>query len=590
MSYTSLSEIWRDYDTKERKKFTARDIVAAINELPEGNPEDAQCRYEVFGFSFVGTNRKNQWGTYYGSQFTFERKDTAEEVYFPDINDITPEIIAYWEERASEVTNPLLKMRYTGLVLDFQKRITGKQPDYNTIKMANVEAIIEVVDGDYAEHEFVAMEFADRALTLALSYRDNELIQRVARVYYDAHQRFGKERMWRHIFRALINHRNALSQYEDVIVDENLNRLSTLEQEALAKGDKTDTYAHEMASQVDILCDYYHSIGKDDKIEELLDRLLIAIKMPIVVRGAMWGHGMLEQMQRRYRKYGLDNRANQLFPEIRALGIKTLNEMQSVEHTFTLERKEIEEYLKDVMTGTHEQRLVRYIIEYLPVREREIKKYKEQSKEFPLENTMSTEVFDGNGNVTSRLGAGKNSEEQKLHYFMDRKLRLESMFMHIHMEELKKSGDITVEKMMKMFDDCPLVEESHWRFLERGFEAYLNEDYLVCCHVLIPQVEAMVRLLVAINGGEVLRQGQDPAAGDEYYSLDSLLDSPVAKKYMNEDLITYFKVLFTSSAGWNLRNLFSHGLLSASSFNSTMADRVVHAIMILSMFKIKEGD
>lgn len=590
MAYTSLSEIWRDFDIRERKKFTAQDVIAAIRELPEGNPENTQCRYEVFGFSFVGTNRKNQWGTYYGSQFTFERKDTGEEVYFPDINDVTSDIIAYWEKRASVVTNPLLKMRYTGLVLDLKKRVTGEEPDYRTIKKANLEAIIEVVEGDYPEHEYVAMEYADRALSLALSYRNEALVRRVARVYFDAHQRFGKERMWRHIFRALINHRNALAQFEEEIVDENLERLNRFEKKALSEGEKTDEYAHEMASQVDILCDYYHSIGEDDKIEGLLDRLLTAIRKPIVVRGAMWGHGMMEQMQKRYRKFGLDNRANHLFPEIQELGVKTLNEMQKFDHTITLESEPIDEYLKEVMTGTHEQRLIRYIIGYLPIREQEIKKNKKESKEFPLETTMSTVVFDGKGAVINRLGAGKNSEEQKLHYFMEKRLKLKTLLMHIHMEELKKSGDITVEKMMKMFDDCPLVEENHRRFLERGFEAYLNEDFLVCCHVLIPQVEAMVRLLVAINGGEVLRQGQDPAAGDEYYSLDSLLDSPIAKKYMNEDLITYFKVLFTSSAGWNLRNLFSHGLLSASSFNSMMADRVVHATMILGMFKTKEGD
>ena len=68
-------------------------------------------------------------------------------------------------------------------------------------------------------------------------------------------------------------------------------------------------------------------------------------------------------------------------------------------------------------------------------------------------------------------------------------------------------------------------------------------------------------------------------------SLDSLLDSPVAKECMKEDIITYFKVLFVSDAGWNLRNLISHGLINANSFNYTMSDRVVHAMLIMSQFK-----
>lgn len=137
MAYSNLSEIWADYDKKERKKFTAHDIIAAINQLPEGNPEDQHCRYEVLAFGFVGSNRENNWGTYYGHQFTFEKKDTGEEVYYPDISLITPEIITYWEQRSTQVVNPLLKMRYTGLVLDFKKLVTGKQPDYKTIKLAS---------------------------------------------------------------------------------------------------------------------------------------------------------------------------------------------------------------------------------------------------------------------------------------------------------------------------------------------------------------------------------------------------------------------------------------------------------------------
>ena len=149
--YATLSEIWAEYDVRERKKFEAHDITEAINTIPEGGQETEQCRYEALAFAFVGTNRENEWGTYYSHQFTFVKEDTGKELYSPDISLIIPETISYWEQRASIVVNPLLKMRYTGLVLDFKKRITGKQPDYKKIKVANVEAIIEVVEGHLEE-------------------------------------------------------------------------------------------------------------------------------------------------------------------------------------------------------------------------------------------------------------------------------------------------------------------------------------------------------------------------------------------------------------------------------------------------------
>ena len=588
MSFNSLSKIWSYYDAVERKRFTAHDITAAINQLPEDNPDAEQCRYEALAFGFVPSNRENEWGTYYGSQLTFTKKDTGEEVYVPDISSVTPEIISYWETRATTVVNPLLKMRYTGLVLDFKKRITGKQPDYKTIKLANIETIIAVIAGDYAD-DLTSLFYAERALKLATGFRKAELVQRVAKAFFEAHKRMAapdsKPGLWCKIVQSLIKYPEAFEPYKEEIIQENIERLTRLETSALEEGDRTDNYAHILSDQVDILCEYYHVFGEDEKIEGLLDRLLVALKKPIPVRGGMWGQCMLERMQRRYRKYGMDKKANRLYVGISNLGSKVLEEMQKYEHSFTLEREKIDAFIKAAMEGTHEDRLVRYIINNLPVREEEIKKRKEHAQEFPLEDIVSTISIDDKGNTITRIGAGKNAEEQKLHHFMYNSMTIGAFFMQLHMEELKKNKDVTLESLMSLFDDCPLVIDSHREFLKRGLEAYMNDDHIVCCHILIPQIEAMIRRLIALNGGAVLRQSADPAAGNEYYSLDSLLDSPVAKECMKEDMITYFKVLFVSDAGWNLRNLISHGLINANSFNYTMSDRVVHALLILSQFK-----
>lgn len=587
-SFNSLSEIWSYYDAVERKRFTAHDITAAINQLPEDNPDAEQCRYEALAFGFVPSNRENEWGTYYGSQLTFTKKDTGEEVYVPDISSVTPEIISYWETRATTVVNPLLKMRYTGLVLDFKKRITGKQPDYKTIKLANIETIIAVIAGDYAG-DLTSLCYAERALKLATGFRKAELVQRVAKAFFEAHKRMAapdsKPGLWCKIVQSLIKYPEAFEPYKEEIIQENIERLTRLETSALEEGVRTDNYAHILSDQVDILCEYYHAFGEDEKIDGLLDRLLVALKKPIPVRGGMWGQSMLERMQRRYRKYGMDKKANRLYVDISDLGSKVLEEMQKHEHSFTLEREKIDAFIKAAMEGTHEDRLVRYIINYLPVREDEIKKRKEHAQEFPLEDIVSTISIDDQGNTITRIGAGKNAEEQKLHHFMYNSMTIGAFFMQLHMEELKKNKDVTLESLMSLFEDCPLVIDSHREFLKRGLEAYMNDDHMVCCHILIPQIEAMIRRLIALKGGAVLRQSADPAAGNEYYSLESLLDSPVAKECMKEDMITYFKVLFVSDAGWNLRNLISHGLINANSFNYTMSDRVVHALLILSQFK-----
>ena len=104
----------------------------------------------------------------------------------------------------------------------------------------------------------------------------------------------------------------------------------------------------------------------------------------------------------------------------------------------------------------------------------------------------------------------------------------------------------------------------------------------------VPQLEAAIRRLFALNGVSIMRQKQNPIEGSEYISLDTLLSSEDAISFMGKDIANYLRNLLTDQYGWNIRNQLSHGLLGTSSFNSVMADRVVHAFMLLGIFKLQE--
>ena len=143
--FATLADIWGKYDVVEKKHFFSHDVSASINSLPKDNPEQQQCLYEAMAFEFAENYDGKEWNTYYGPQWTFTKKDTGEEVYVPNIKDVTEEMIAYWEKRAVNVKNPLLKMRYTGLVLEFKKILFNKEPDYKSIKLAHIQSLLDGV-------------------------------------------------------------------------------------------------------------------------------------------------------------------------------------------------------------------------------------------------------------------------------------------------------------------------------------------------------------------------------------------------------------------------------------------------------------
>lgn len=591
-NFNKLADIWAVYDVLEKKQFSSHDISTAINSLPKENPDKRFCVYEAMAFEFAENCNDKVWGCYYGPQWTFVKKESNEEVYLPDIKDVTEEMIGYWEQRALNVRNPLLRMRYTGLVLEFKKKLFNKEPDYNDIKQAHIQSLLEVVEGDYCQYETIALGYAERALSLAISFRNTELQERAVKAYFEAHRRFSSNDMlpgvWGRIFQSVIKHDRCFEAYEQVLLQEQLSRFERLKKLALENGDKTDKYSHVLLDQIDLLSEYYHHKGEDEKIEPLLNTLLDAINVSIPIRGGMWGQSMIGMLQSRYRKYGFDKRANQLFVNLSDLGEETLNELQSTEYSVPLDQKMIEAFLKEALDGSSRDVLLYFLTQYLPKLDDEKRKLKERSEKTPMLDIVSTVTIDSSGNTISRVGVGPEAERQKLYFFMYEDMRFTIPFMHLHIVEMKKQGKMTTESMMDLLKDSELITEDHKEIVRRGLEAYMAEDYLVCCHLLVPQLEAAIRRIFALNGDNIMRPKKNPEEGNEYLSLDSLLSNPNAETYMGEDIANYFRNVLTDQYGWNIRNQVCHGLLSSDNFNFGMADRLVHAFLLLGLFKMKE--
>lgn len=591
-TFKSLSDIWKCFDDIGKKHFIAEDVSVAINNLQADISERTLCVYEAMAFGFSGNDRKNKWGTYYGPRVTFKRKDNGEEAYSPDIKDITEEMMAHWEHRCSIVKNPILKARYTGLVLEFKKKLFGKGPDYKYIKLAHVLSLLDIVDKDYCQYETVAFDLAERALFLAISFKNSGLQEMAVNVYYNAHLRHSNDDMspgvWGRIFQSLIKHRTCFGKYEQALIDEQLARYDRIHRLAIEKGDKTDSFVHVLCEQAELLADYYHSIGKKELIEPYLDGILEAIKTSIAYKGGMWGQNMIQQLQHRYRKYGFDQKANQLFVELQDLGEMTLGELKATEFRIPLDSEMIKAFLDEALKGSNWEVLQNFLFQYLPKLEDEKKRLKDKAEQAPLFDLVTTFTIDSSGNTISRVGVGPNAEHQKLYFSMYENMRLITPFMHLHITKMKETGKMTLESMLQLFNDSLLITDDHKEIVRRGLEAYMNEDHLVCCHLLVPQFEAAIRRLFQLNGVNTMRPKADPSEGNEYLSLDSLLGSDAALQFMKEDIANYFRNVLTDQYGWNIRNLVSHGLLGTGHFSFGMADRLVHAFLILSTFKEKE--
>lgn len=304
-------------------------------------------------------------------------------------------------------------------------------------------------------------------------------------------------------------------------------------------------------------------------------------------RGAMWAHGMIQQMQLLYRKYNLDKQASKLFIDIQALGSKVLGEMTPHEYSIPLDKDRLNEYFDYFLDGTKSEVLNKYIFAYTPILEKEKERVKRETEMTPLASLVHTVFYDWGGMPINHLGDEMDKDKHRLSYGIYRHMLLDSFFIEMHINKMKELKVYSYEEIVTLFENSLLIRKEQKEIFQKAMKSYFDGEYMVACHLLIPLFESAIRTLAAYSGIDVLSVNKD--GGNEYKTLDRLLEKLQALDNVPKDVIAYWQNVFTDKYGWNIRNLFCHGLLQASQFNKELADRLVHVFLTLSCIKIKDS-
>lgn len=581
-----LRDILQKYDDPQKKGFEYHEVAGEINQLPDEQVKTPEVQSELLAMAFT-EGGKQEWGTFFGPTWIGKDKLTDETVYSPDIKYVKSQHLEYWEVRSMQTSNPYMRMRYAGLVFDMKKLIENADPDYRKIKIPYIQAILEVVDGEYYKHEVCGFYYLERAFVCAIALHNVELIRRAKNSLFILNARYREELespgLWGYAMTLMIRYIDKFTQEEqEKLVHENEKRYNALLDTCRRKGHDTDRYTHILKDEAIVLCEYFEKIGRQERIEGILDGVNEAIHISADARGMMWYQGMLSQMQALYRKHHLYKQANKLYVDIQSVGKKVLNEMQKIETSIPLDRDLVERYRADVLRGTHKEVLERFIEKNVPNIDKEKEMQAEEARHSVLLSLISTTLYDGNGNPQTRLGKDETGERYALMHGMWKRMISTSILFRIQINAMEQEGIYNFETVLGQIQNGAFIAEGHLPIIERGLRAYFDGDYLSACHILIPQFEAGVRQLVLLKGGEILRANADPKDGDEYRSLEGLLNSDEIKSILSEDELMYFENLFTAKTGGNFRNMVSHGLFPAEYFNNTMADRIIHAFLVLS--------
>lgn len=564
------------------------DAIQAVLRERGGRTAEPTFRELAEGIAFTvaetDTDKKSRWGTYYGPISAFQSKDGVE-IETPSIDRITVEMIDYWEGRTKACQHPRLRIRYADLVWDLSRRVANRRPDVRYAQMTIDETMRLVGDGHCGRNSDAHCKLS-RALNVALSLGANETpraaaIRDATIAYEEANATQGELGTWGFAF--------------DLLLEGQKNRLLTDDQERRLIDSLESRLAHAANSQPPDfnpfgaesaalrLARYYRRSDRHEDLRRVMNTYVQAwIKiaqdaMPML--GATW----LEKVHRTLLAFGLRDQAEALEPQLRAVASRSHENMAKVSHTVKFTEEEIEGFVTEMTEGTWSETLSRIAIQFLPndVKAREqVLRIAEQS---PLMSLFSRRIVDRDGRVLAEVGSVQDDLDGHLVQHMAQNLTFWRPFLRLALERAHSRHNATVASYLEFLNQSPAFPSEHRPLIERGIRAFVEGDFAVAVHVLVPQIEAAVRFLVTAADGPVYELGRH--GGFNLRNLDKLLSDPRFVNSLGERIALYLRVLLTDQRGWNIRNVVSHGLVGAAAFGPAVADRIVHAVLLLALVR-----
>lgn len=572
-----MKEILAKIEALEKK--SEHDIASEFRAILPKDGEDIsmELRAESMAFDFMEnyTNKDTGWGTYFGPMVVWSNGDGTA-TGSPSIKLITKEIIDYWGTRAEETKNPLLQARYTGLIWDFSKPVLNEAPNYK-IGLKYVESLIETVENRNCRYETDLITKIERAIQIAISLNANELIERAKQVTLELEDEIAendKAGLWGFSFDLLIGQRkiDLTEEEEDKIIKTLELRFDELTSEEHLNPWNAEASAERLAG-------YYRKKGEDDKVRDLILRLGQSYEAKEKDGNAMQVSSWLQHMHKIYMNYGLNDEANEILVRLRELGPKINEELKPISSSFEIPKDKLDAFINFIIEGEKNLIFHKILQNFIPKKDEVKERMFEMAKTSPLTFLMPTSIQDYKGRVVATIGSLEDDIDGNLIHQLSQSLSFQAIFVRHVFYKITNESVLEVKDFMEFIQNSPVFEESRLPIIERGIQAYYDNDLIVAIHLLIPQIEEAIRNLIELSRGVVLKKNR--GGGFQLKTFDDILRDEIIKHVLGEDIQIYLRVLFTDQRGWNLRNDVCHGMSDIDSFSYQSIERILHVLIIL---------
>jgi len=107
----------------------------------------------------------------------------------------------------------------------------------------------------------------------------------------------------------------------------------------------------------------------------------------------------------------------------------------------------------------------------------------------------------------------------------------------------------TAHRISKYLFRTKLFTREQQFLVVRGLQAYLDHDFIVAVHLLVPQLESALRQLIDLQGGTALKAHRRDEYAFQLLNFEELLRHDLIVSVLPKDLCLYLRVLIYRSSG-----------------------------------------
>jgi hypothetical protein len=277
----------------------------------------------------------------------------------------------------------------------------------------------------------------------------------------------------------------------------------------------------------------------------------------------------------------VDERIAELRAQLNASGEKSLDEMGVISTPGIDITQLVENARKSVSGRSAREALLAFANLHRGANVDELRRSAlERMRQFPLQSLFAATVMSRDGRVIAKrppmsLGAEPSADDEIA-------IRAEMIRDYGILVSIVVQGDIwpalevlLLEHRLREADfialanQSPIVPKGRAGLFGKALFKGYDRDFVSALHLLIPQIEHLVRVHLKQAGAKTTNLDKDGIENEN--GMSTLMDLPEAEQVFGKDLAFELKTLFCDAFGPNLRNELAHGLLDEDACHSPFA-------------------